>query len=170
MALAALIVAIAAAVFTGIAALAAISSASASRQSADAADRSARSAAESVDLERARQHRENTPQFTFEEGTHEDPPDSVQLKNLGPIDLDMVTMELNNSSRPGPAEQLGVQSEPEQWNRVVNLGPIALGERKTVLCRRSDAPNREVTLRVRLTCRRGTEEWKLPAETDIVMW
>jgi hypothetical protein len=170
MAVAALVISIVAVVFAGVAAVAAVWSAVIARRSARSSDSSARSAAEAVDLERVRQHHELTPRIRLEESQHGDAGEGVWFVNDGPLDYDSVTFTFAESDRPGPVVGLlpvDALQVGHVWATSADLGPMTLGDRRLLLYRRSENRRAESTLRLRVTCSKGSEVWQIPAEVEI---
>jgi hypothetical protein len=133
-------------------------------QSARSSDSSARSAAEAVDLERSRQHLDQTPHILLEESVYGDPGEGVWFKNGGPLDYDSVRFTFAVSDRPGPLVSFQVN---DQWATSGDLGPMAVGDRRLLSYRRSESREAESTLRLRVMCSKGSETWRVPVEVEI---
>ncbi len=133
-------------------------------QSARSSDSSARSAAEAVDLERSRQHLDQTPRILLEESVYGDPGEGVWFKNGGPLDYDSVRFTFAESDQPAPLAGLQVG---DQWATSGELGPMAVGDRRLLSYRRSESREAESTLRLRVVCSKGSETWRVPVELEI---
>jgi hypothetical protein len=127
------------------------------------AHRSARSAAQAVDLQRAQQHLEHTPRIRLEDGGFEG--DFVRFVNDGPLDYDSVAFTFAATDRPGPVQALQVG---EKSVTSADLGPMAVGDHRALPYRFYPESGREAgTLRLRVSCAKGSEKWTIPAEVEL---
>jgi hypothetical protein len=165
---AALVVAILAAAFAGLAVVFTAWSAWASHRSAGSAERSARSAAEAVELERDRRHRELAPQLQLEHvgpvGSSNDE-EGVRFTSHGPLDYPYVYFILtqDDTQRPIAGFVLG-----DKVLVAGQLGPLNVGGTRFVPLRRRAPDEGAGTLYLRLTCRNDQGiPWTIPAGVEI---
>jgi hypothetical protein len=156
---AALVVAIVAAAFAGLAVIFA-------GWSGWSAHRSAELAAEAVKLERDSRHRELTPRIEL---AHDGPVGGVEEEGVwftssGPLDYTAVEFSFANAADDSPIAGLSVGGET-----VIDgsIGPRTVGERTFVFLLRHDVDPTPGTLYLRLTCRNDQGSWTIPAQVEI---
>jgi hypothetical protein len=124
----------------------------------------ARSAARAVDLERDRRHRDLTPRISLkQDGSLGGDDEGIWFTSDGPLDYDQVGFTFAPTTGRPPVDGLLVNDE---WTTAGEIGPLALGERRFVRCRRAeDGEDAILHLRITFSNKQGT--WPVPAQVEI---
>src|SRR6266540_3686239 len=136
---------------------------------------SAHSAARAVNLERDRRHSELTPRILLRrDGTLGGDDEGIWFANNGPLDYDRAGFVFAPTTGRPPVDGLLVNGE---WATAGEIGPLALGERRFVRCRRAE-DGEDSILHLRITCSNEQGTWPVLAQVEIpsipggplVMW
>lgn len=160
------VVSIVAAVFAGWSALSSHRSAGSAKRSERSSESSAASAAEAVELERDRVRRELTPRI---EVTYEGSPglgnlELVWFANKGPRDYTSVTFRFVELPIDSPIAGFSRRREIVTEGEI---GPLAIGERNSLILQRHGEDEGEGILYLILICRNDQDTWTIPAQVEI---